>query len=56
MTLIRFVNPIVKFLYSVLLSVGAIFALVFVPPAGMLLLLTLYHHLSRGARGLRAPM
>jgi len=52
MTLIRVVNPIVTFLYSVLLSVGAILALVFVPPAGLLLLLALRRHLHREMQGL----
>jgi hypothetical protein len=51
---IRVINPIVKFIYSVMLSIGAIAVLVIVPPMGLLLLLALNRHLRRETRHLRA--
>ncbi len=51
--MIRIVNPIVTFLHAVLLSAGAILALVVMPPAGLLMLLMLRRHLQRETRQLR---
>jgi p-aminobenzoyl-glutamate transporter AbgT len=50
----RIVHPIVTFLHAVLLSAGAILALVVLPPVGMLMLLMLRRHLDRETRQLRA--
>lgn len=50
--MIRIVNPMVTFLHAVLLSIGAILALVVMPPAGLLMLLMLRRHLQRGMRQL----
>jgi hypothetical protein len=52
-TMIRIVNPIVTFLHAVMLSAGAILALVVMPPAGLLMLLMLRRHLQRETRQLR---
>lgn len=51
--MIRIVDPIAKFLYSILISAGAIVALVVMPPVGLLLLLVLRHHMYRETRHLR---
>jgi len=52
--MIRIVNIIVAILHAVLLSAGAILALVVLPPVGLLMLVMLRRHLQRGTRQLRA--
>ncbi len=48
--MLRIVDFTVKFLYSVLLSAGALTALVFAPPVGIVMLLLLRRYLRRVAR------
>jgi hypothetical protein len=52
--LIRIVDPVASFLYSILLSAGAVLALVVVPPVGLGLLFILRHHMHRQTRRLRS--
>ncbi|OPY30244.1 MAG: hypothetical protein A4E28_00359 [Methanocella sp. PtaU1.Bin125] len=49
-----FINAIVTFLHAVLLSAGAILALIVLPPVGLLMLIMLREHMQRGARQMRA--
>jgi hypothetical protein len=44
---LRILDFTVKFLYSVLLSAGALTALVFAPPVGIVMLLLLRRYLKR---------
>jgi hypothetical protein len=53
--MLRIVEFTVKFLYSVLLSAGALIALVFAPPVGIVLLLLLRRHLIRVANDRSRP-
>ena len=47
--MLRILDFTVKFLYSVLLSAGALAALIFAPPVGIVMLLLLRRYLSREA-------
>jgi hypothetical protein len=47
--MLRIVDFSVKFLYSVLLSAGALTALIFAPPVGIVMLLLLRRYLRRQA-------
>lgn len=53
--MLRIVDITVKFLYSVLLSAGALTALVFAPPVGIVMLLLLRRYLKRVAENHRKP-
>jgi hypothetical protein len=53
--MLRIVDFSVKFLYSVLLSAGALTALVVAPPVGIVLLLLLRHYLRRVASSQARP-
>jgi len=53
--MLRIVDFTVKFLYSVLLSAGALTALVFAPPVGIVLLLLLRRYLRRVASSHQRP-
>jgi hypothetical protein len=53
--MLRIVDLSVKFLYSVLLSAGALTALVFAPPVGIVLLALLHRYLRRQAESHRRP-
>lgn len=53
--MLRIVDFSVKFLYSVLLAAGALAALVFAPPVGIVMLLLLRRHLSHQAESHRRP-
>jgi hypothetical protein len=53
--MLRIVDFSVKFLYSVLLSAGALVALVVAPPVGIVMLLLLRRHLCRQAENHRRP-
>lgn len=52
--MIRILNAVVTFMHTILLSAGAILALVVLPPVGLLMLLMLREHMQRGTRQLRA--
>ena len=52
--MIHIVNTIVAIMHAVLLSAGAILALVVLPPVGLLMLIMLRRHLQRETRSLRA--
>jgi hypothetical protein len=53
--MLRIVDFSVKFLYSLMLSAGALIALVFAPPVGIVLLLLLRRYLRRVAGSRRRP-
>jgi hypothetical protein len=53
--MLRIVDFSVKFLYSVLLSAGALTALVFAPPVGIVMLVLLRRYLRRQAESHRRP-
>jgi hypothetical protein len=53
--MLRIVDFSVKFLYSVLLSAGALAALVFAPPVGIVMLLLLRRYLRRVAESDQRP-
>jgi hypothetical protein len=53
--MLRIVDPFVKFMYTALLSAGALAALVFAPPAGIVMLLFLRRHLHREANSHKRP-
>lgn len=53
--MLRIVDFTVKFLYSVLLSAGAMLALVFAPPVGIILLVLLRRYIRRIATSRQRP-
>ena len=53
--MLRVVDPAVKFMYSVLLSAGALILLVFAPPVGILMLVWLRRYLYREANSHMRP-
>jgi hypothetical protein len=53
--MLRIVDFSVKFLYSVLLSAGALAALIFAPPVGIVMLVLLRRYLRRQAESYRRP-
>ena len=53
--MLRILDFTVKFLYSVLLSAGALAALVFAPPVGIVMLLLLRRYLGRLAASHKLP-
>jgi hypothetical protein len=53
--MLRIVDFSVKFLYSVLLSAGAMAALIFAPPVGIVMLLLLRRYLRRVAESHQRP-
>jgi hypothetical protein len=53
--MLRIVDFTVKFLYSVLLSAGALITLIFAPPVGIVMLLLLRRYLRRVAESHKRP-
>lgn len=53
--MIRIVDAIVGFLFTMLLSLGAIIALFLLPPVGILLFYCLYKYMGWEFRQLRRP-